>query len=286
MMFKLSQEPGRLGLRCDAEGLSLAGVPLLVRNGDRFQPRSAIEIQRLLSRAYQAEIWWVNRIEGIGAVARALNEGDMVRAMITAVRLKLPELDWEGAVRIASAEDALAKDNFNPDEPRDWHGRWTTGDGGADPSISALPIHTPARSSDGASGEVVDVVYQGTYHDQLVKNLADYLRANGCTVLTEVPLTGVDGVTARADLLVQAPDKGLPIVIEVKTGLDPKYTEAQRSIYPLAVVGGHVTSFDPRVSQVGLVPGNQFPPLSVFTTYQRGPGFPLQTDRIDPEFVP
>ena len=54
-------------------------------------------------------------------VARALSENEMVRAMIAAVLLKLPELDWDGAVRIAQADDTLSK--YDPDEPRDFHGR-------------------------------------------------------------------------------------------------------------------------------------------------------------------
>ena len=44
--------------------------------------------------------------------------------MIRALLLKLPDLDWAGAVRIAQADEALRK--YDPDEPRDSRGRWTS----------------------------------------------------------------------------------------------------------------------------------------------------------------
>jgi hypothetical protein len=64
--------------------------------------------------------------------------------MIAAVHLKLPPLDWAGGVRILRAEAALAKYNFNPLEPRDWHGRWTTGEDSGSPA-TAPPQRTGGR---------------------------------------------------------------------------------------------------------------------------------------------
>ena len=46
-------------------------------------------------------------------------------AVITAVHTRTPELSQEAALRLANADGALTKYNYNPDEPRDWHGRWT-----------------------------------------------------------------------------------------------------------------------------------------------------------------
>jgi hypothetical protein len=73
--FRLTNEPGGLGLSCTFAGVSLAGVPLLRRT-------------------------------------------------------RTPELSPEAALRLAKADEDLTKYNFNPDELRDWHGRWT-GDGAA-----------------------------------------------------------------------------------------------------------------------------------------------------------
>jgi hypothetical protein len=83
---------------------------------------------------------------GLGAVARALNAGDMVRASIAAVHLRLPPLDWPGAVRIAEAHDLLKQ--YDPNEPRDARGRWTTEGGGADADapLSDDPANPPGAS--------------------------------------------------------------------------------------------------------------------------------------------
>ena len=57
--------------------------------------------------------------------AQALNAGDVAFAMIATVHLRLPELDAASAARLAQSNQDLAK--YDPSEPRDWRGRWTTG---------------------------------------------------------------------------------------------------------------------------------------------------------------
>lgn len=122
--FSLTDDVQSYGLDCSKTGLALAGVPLLYQGNAGFSARRPEEIHWLLSSAYQRQPN-VGAIEtGLNAVARALNAGEIGRAMIAAILLKLPELDWAGAARIAQAEDVLAK--YDPDEPRDWHGRWTS----------------------------------------------------------------------------------------------------------------------------------------------------------------
>jgi hypothetical protein len=63
--------------------------------------------------------------------------------MIAAVHLRLRELDVEAAARIGAVDDFLAK--YDPNEPRDWHGRWTTG--GAAPSDEDVAGPAPAVRS-------------------------------------------------------------------------------------------------------------------------------------------
>jgi hypothetical protein len=92
-MFRLTTEPGGLGLNCTPEGVSLAGVPLLRKTRAGFVPRPAAEIA------------------------------------------SLPE----AALRLVNAEQELIKYNYNPNEPRDWHGRWTS-----DSSAGPASITTPA----------------------------------------------------------------------------------------------------------------------------------------------
>jgi hypothetical protein len=131
--------------------VSLAGAPLLRKSAVGLEPRPAAEIAALMRAAYGggADAAAVSR--GLVVIAEALNRGDLGRAMIAAVRLRLPDLGWREAARLAAAEDALVK--YNPDEPRDWRGRWTTGDAGA-PTPSVTPKRIPTPGAEPASRPV------------------------------------------------------------------------------------------------------------------------------------
>lgn len=123
-MFRLTQEPGGFGLSCDAAGLSLAGVPLLREGAAGFAPRRVPEIAALVEAAYGPGDDPTRLKAGLGAIARALNGGELARAAIAAVLTRTPELSPEAATRLAEADQRLGK--YNPDELRDWRGRWTT----------------------------------------------------------------------------------------------------------------------------------------------------------------
>src|SRR6516165_9454087 len=114
--FGLSDAPGTLGLSCNNKGLALAGVPLLRQGEGGFALRAPAEVARLLSAAYDIDADVTAVMGGLDVVVRALNGGDTVRAMIAAAQLKLPALDWDGAVRIARAEEALQK--YSSNQPR------------------------------------------------------------------------------------------------------------------------------------------------------------------------
>lgn len=134
--FRLTNEPGGLGPSCTAAGLSLAGVPLLQKTKTGFAPRPSDEIATLIEAAYGADTDPAELLPSLDVVAQALNGGDLPRAMIAAVLARLPELNWDAATRLAKAEQTLLK--YDPDEPRDWHGRWTTGgNSGPAPTASA-----------------------------------------------------------------------------------------------------------------------------------------------------
>jgi hypothetical protein len=135
-MFRLTNEPGGLGLGCTPDGVSLAGVPLLRRTPAGFVPRPSSEITSLLKAAYgEGPTALQSRL---GAIAQALNSGDFATAMIAAVQTETPELSPDAAARLAQADQELTKYNYNPDEPRDWHGRWTR-DGSAAPATPTAP---------------------------------------------------------------------------------------------------------------------------------------------------
>jgi hypothetical protein len=88
----------------------------------------------------------------LNAIAQALNRGDFAAAMIVAVHTRTPELSPEAAMRLANAEQELTKYNYNPDEPRDWRGRWTR-DGTA---VQANPTAPGIADDQGADAQIFD----------------------------------------------------------------------------------------------------------------------------------
>ena len=145
-VFRLTNEPGGLGLSCTRTGVSLAGVPLLRKTAAGFAPRPASEIAALLKAAYGEDP--TNLQSRLGALAQALNAGDFAKAMIAAVHTRTPELSLEAALKLANADGELAKHNYNPDEPRDWHGRWTK-----DGLVGSPRLTAPGTATDHAANK-------------------------------------------------------------------------------------------------------------------------------------
>ncbi|MBA4234200.1 MAG: hypothetical protein C0465_26875 [Ralstonia sp.] len=162
------------------------------------------------------------------------------------------------------------KAGFNPDQPRDDHGRWTdTGSVGA---------HFDALLQD-FEGDIVaeDVAYPGDFHDAVKDYFVKGLRAGGNKVETEVSLVlpGTPPSTARIDILARDP-KGVLYGIDIKTGEDPTFTPGQRVVYPHAIGGAGVVSFDSKIRHLGLTPGVPLPAFAISVVYARGPGSPLE----------
>jgi hypothetical protein len=161
-MFRLTNETGGLGLSCNPDGLFLAGVPLLRKTQAGFEPRPASEIAALIKAAYGRDGNRIPLQSSLGLIVRALNSGDFALAAIAAVQTRTPELSCEAAARLMNVDKQLTKRNltkFDPDEPRDWHGRWTTGG-----SAGSAAITAPAR--EGAANQVSDRTNPGTSNPQ------------------------------------------------------------------------------------------------------------------------
>ncbi len=98
-MFRLTNEPGGLGLGCTPDGVTLAGVPLVRKTQGRFEARPAAEVASLLKAAYGEQPMRLPlRLE---TIANALNRGDFVTAAIAAVQTDTPELTADAARRLA-----------------------------------------------------------------------------------------------------------------------------------------------------------------------------------------
>jgi hypothetical protein len=106
------------------------------------------------------------------------------------------------------------------------------------------------------------------YHDEVVAKSARILRSLGCRVVTEIPIVTLDGVVTRADILMVTP-AGQWNLIEVKTGVGPKYEDTQRLVYPMAMIGYHVFTTDPRIVQFGFEPGDPLPAMNFYLAYKK-----------------
>lgn len=131
-----------LGLECAQDGVTLAGVSLLRKHGTGFESRNPVEIALLVEAACGRDVDPTAVSRSLDVIAKALNQGDLGRAQIAAALVRVEDLDPEAAVRVAQADEILAKQNFNPEEPRDWRGRWTS-NGGVGPTKPASRKRPP-----------------------------------------------------------------------------------------------------------------------------------------------
>lgn len=101
--------PQPLGLSCGPSGPALAGAPLLRKTDAGFAPPPRDELAALTLAAY-GEIPDLNRLtRGLAAAADALNNADLPLAMTATVHLQLPDVTAEGAARLTTVADYLAK---------------------------------------------------------------------------------------------------------------------------------------------------------------------------------
>jgi len=132
-MYRLTARGG-IGLACDERGIALGPVPLVetLAVGTRrvFRARPAEEIARTLALAYgRLSADDLTRcLAGLDVAARALEAGDLAKASVAAVQLKLPDLTVEAFAKLAG-DPSLKK--YSPDQPRDEIGRWTSDGAGS-----------------------------------------------------------------------------------------------------------------------------------------------------------
>lgn len=124
---------------------------------------------------------------------------------------------------------------------------------------------------DSEADPLIDAAYPGVYHNWVVGQVAEQLRARGAIVITEVDLIAKNGATARADIVAILLPGTPPVIVEVKTGLDPTYTPGQQVIYPMAQVGDHVYSPNAKIQSLGFSPGQWLPAMVFITVYKKNP---------------
>src|SRR5215469_2653785 len=147
MTYRLTDEPGGLGLSCNGAGLMLAGVPLLRKSETGFVPRPAHAIAALIDAAYDGDERPGRLQSSLTLIADALNRGDLARATMAAVLSETPEISPQAAIRLAKTDRELAKYNFNPAEPRGARARWTR-DGDDSTEIELRDLESAKQRTD------------------------------------------------------------------------------------------------------------------------------------------
>jgi len=104
-----------LGPAITEAGLVLGRTPLIERRNQRFVVRERAGIERLLKRAYRADVATDRLMPGLKTVAAALNANDPRLAHIAAVHLRIPDLPDRAARDGMEAEDIVVKyGDWNP----------------------------------------------------------------------------------------------------------------------------------------------------------------------------
>lgn len=157
--FRLTDER-ESGISCNEHGLFVGGTPLLQRSSSpgiaaNWQPRPQPDLDRELGKRYGLPVAIDGKIAGLRTVARALEQGNLTRAQIAALHLRLPDPPALTKTARAGAEvidlarrlqeSRLLKENWNPGK----HPRWPAGSDGG--------IGGQFAPSDAAGGSVIPV---------------------------------------------------------------------------------------------------------------------------------
>lgn len=108
-IWRLSKQKEALGLCCDEDGLFLGNTPLLERRTSGFAPRPQGDLESIFSHGFGFAASLDHVMGGLTAVASALNAGDLCRARIAAVHLRIPDLPDEFARLDMQLEDLARK---------------------------------------------------------------------------------------------------------------------------------------------------------------------------------
>jgi len=200
-VFRLTPRGG-LGLACDEKGVALGPTVLvdaLSSDGKSvYEVRPAAEIARTLALAYGAiaadEL--ARHLRGLDLAARALEAGDLAKAGIATVLLKLPPLTAEAFAKLAR-ERTLRK--YSPDQPRDEHGRWTSQGSDTDSGTSFAGGREGSHAFTGGRPTVVADIRPATTATDAVADGADATNDPAQTVAAVGSNAGSDDATQVAE---------------------------------------------------------------------------------------
>jgi hypothetical protein len=118
--FPLSPPGHSFGVSCGADGPSLGPIRLLEKTDGGFAPRPEAELDAILSTIYGRPFSSARLMPGLAAAARALNHGQMARAMFSTQHLRLSSLlPHEVGRAFDILSKASADDEKHPGWPKD-----------------------------------------------------------------------------------------------------------------------------------------------------------------------
>ncbi|HLG86275.1 MAG TPA: hypothetical protein VKZ79_03660 [Alphaproteobacteria bacterium] len=295
------------GLTVDPDGVMLGPDCVLIRRTDAgYRVANPVETEAVLRYALRNRDDFADLPLRLDRIARALEAGDLAKAQILGLQLGFDDLD-DDKLRRLDVGATLVKEGYDPNQPRDEDGRWTSDGGTTSASVSsstdmptappttmnaaAVTPDAPAQTGDIEAGSEsqlppMPVGFNDEYHNAVRDDLAAAINSLGGRAITEVSLTAFNGVKSRIDLMVLDPKVlPTPFGIEVKTGLDPILTRQQSIVYAILMAGGNVWSSSPRLPKVGLSPGARMPPVPVAVYWKIAPDVPGKWIFLSPEFV-
>jgi hypothetical protein len=135
--FRLTAHGGS-AVACSKEGLFVGDVPLLIKSGEcgeppDWLPRPLYELNNELTERFGVSTEFASKMTGLLAVAKALNQGDIARAQVTTLHMRIPEIPslekFEGRPTnfLETAARLHASGLLGKDWDADKHPRWPAG---------------------------------------------------------------------------------------------------------------------------------------------------------------
>jgi hypothetical protein len=119
---RLAQPGSSTGVSCDDNGPAIGPIRLMNKTVSGFKSRPVAELNRIFSYISQRPVDCSDLTERLTGVVKALNDGDLARAMFATLFLHLPSLSDEQAQRAAEAVKLV---KASPDDPE--HPGWPKG---------------------------------------------------------------------------------------------------------------------------------------------------------------
>ncbi len=139
------------GLVVDRDGVALGPDVVLVRHSAAgYRCARTDDLVRLTRLVFTGDARFQRLPAVLAQIARALDAGDLVKAQLLGLEIPIGELDDSQLARLAGAAD-LVKVGFDPSQPRDEGGRWTSEGGGDGAAADAAGV-TPVQIADASEG--------------------------------------------------------------------------------------------------------------------------------------